>query len=39
MDELWRTGMEINNDKYQKNYGKYLNTHSVGGYDEERWYS
>jgi len=26
MDELRKTGVEINNDKYQKNGGKYLNT-------------
>jgi hypothetical protein len=26
MDELWRTGVEINSDKYQKNDGKYLST-------------
>ena len=36
MDEVWRTGVEINSDKYQKNDGKYLSTHSDGVYDEER---
>ena len=36
MDELWRTGVEMNSDKYQKNDGKYLSTHSDGVYDEER---
>ena len=36
MDELWRTGVEMNSDKYQKNDGKYLSTHSDGVYCEER---
>jgi len=36
MDELWRTDVEMNIDKYQKNDGKYLSTHSDGVYDEER---
>ena len=36
MDELRRTGLGINNDKYLKNGGKYLSTHSDGVYDEER---
>jgi hypothetical protein len=35
VDELWRTGVEINNDKYQKNDGNHLSTHSDGVYDEE----
>ena len=29
MDELQRTGVEINSDKYQKNDGKYLSTCTV----------
>jgi len=36
-DELWRTGVEINSDKYQENDGKYLSTHSDGVYNKERW--
>ena len=36
MDELWRTGVEMNSDKCQKNDGKYLGTNSDGVYDEER---
>jgi hypothetical protein len=35
MDKLWKNGVEINNDKYQKNDGKYLSTHSDEAYDEE----
>jgi hypothetical protein len=32
MDELWRTDLEMNNDKYQKKYRKYLSPHS-----DDKW--